>query len=110
MQDLTLDEVNMDGELFLIPNYDSLKEPVDGTGDAVKWVERRWKMFFEHILEAWILDDSAWPQKRTLKMFREWFDIEYRSMVWDMGTEPLALEIWEEDDEDGDERDLTMLH
>ena len=43
-------------------------------------------------------------------MFREWFDIEYRSMVWDMGTEPLALEIWDDEDEDGDERELTMLH
>jgi hypothetical protein len=100
LTDFTLDEANDDGELFLIPTYESAKEPVDGTEDAIKWVERRWKMFFEHFLNDWIMDESAWPKKRTLKMFREWFEVEYRSTVWDMGSDPLMLERWVEDDED----------
>lgn len=65
-------------------------------------------MFFEHILEAWILDESAWPQKRTLKMFREWFDVEYSSIVWDMGCEPLGIDEWVDDEED--EIDRSVLH
>lgn len=100
--EISLEQANDDGESFLLPTYESEVDPVDGTEDAIKWVERRWRMFFDHILEAWILDKSEWPKKRSLKMFREWFDIEYKSIVWDMGTEPLIIEEWDED-EDFDE-------
>lgn len=95
--EISLEQANDDGESFLLPTYESEVDPVDGTEDAIKWVERRWRMFFEHILESWILDESEWPKKRSLKMFREWFDIEYKSIVWDMGTEPLIIEEWDED-------------
>ena len=99
-RDFTLDEINEDGEVFLIPNDTSPVEPVEMDEDAVRWVERRWRMFFEHILGDWLTDDSLWPQKRTLKMFREWFAVEYHSMVWDMVNEPLAVEDW--GDENGE--------
>lgn len=104
---LTLANLEDDGEAFLIQNYES-GDPVDGAEDAVKWVEKRWRMFFEHILSDWLTDESLWPQKRTLKMFREWFAVEYRSMVWDMADEPLAVEDWDEDDED--DEDSGLLH
>lgn len=94
--ELTLEEANDDGDAFLIPAYDSHIDPVECTEDAVKWVEKRWRMFFEHILMSWIADESAWPKKRTLKLFREWFAVEYKSMIWDMGTEPLMVEEFEE--------------
>lgn len=106
--DYSVAEANDDGEIFLIPSYDSPVDAVDGTEDAIKWVEKRWKMFFERILEDWILDESAWPQKRTLKMFREWVDVEYRSMVWDMGHEPLGIDEWMDDEEE--EMDRSALH
>ena len=32
-------------------------------------------------------------------MFREWFDVEYKSMIWDMGHEALMIEEWDDDDE-----------
>lgn len=103
-----LPDANDDGDMFLIPSYDSPVDSVDGTEDAIRWVEKRWKMFFEHFLESWIQDESAWPEKRTLKMFREWFDVEYRSMVWDMGHEPLGIDEWIDDDLD--EVDRSALH
>jgi hypothetical protein len=103
--EISLEQANDDGESFLLPTYESEVDPVDGTEDAIKWVERRWRMFFEHILESWILDESEWPKKRSLKMFREWFDIEYKSIVWDMGTEPLIIEEWDEDFDEG-----ALLH
>ena len=95
--EITLEDANDDSEAFLVPNYDCLVDPIDGTDDAVKWVEKRWRMFFEHILGAWIFDETTWPQNRTLKMFREWFDVEYKSLVWDMGNEPLAIDAWDDD-------------
>lgn len=97
--EISLQQANDDGDSFLLPTYESQIDPVDGTEDAIKWVEKRWRMFFEHILESWILDETEWPQKRSLKMFREWFDIEYKSIVWDMGTEPLIVEEWDDEDE-----------
>lgn len=97
--EISLQQANDDGDSFLLPTYESQIDPVDGTEDAIKWVEKRWRMFFEHILESWILDEAEWPQKRSLKMFREWFDIEYKSIVWDMGTEPLIIEEWDDEDE-----------
>ncbi len=97
--EISLQQANDDGDSFLLPTYDSQIDPVDGTEDAIKWVEKRWRMFFEHILKSWILDESEWPKKRSLKMFREWFDIEYKSIVWDMGTEPLIVEEWDDEDE-----------
>ena len=39
-------------------------------------------------------------------MFRDRFDVEYKSMIWDMGHEPLMLEEWDDDDEDLDDGDL----
>lgn len=95
---LTLEEVNDDGEIFLVPADDSLVDPVETAEDAVRWVEKRRRMFFDHMLGDWLTDESLGPQKRTLKMFREWFFVEYRSMVWDMADEPLVVEDWEEGD------------
>lgn len=28
-------------------------------------------------------DDDTWPEKITYKMFLEWFDVEFHSMVFD---------------------------
>ena len=112
--EMTLEEANDDSEAFLVPAYDCQMDPIDGTDDAIKWVEKRWRMFFEHILMSWIGDESEWPKKRTLKMFREWFSVEYKSLVWDMGVEPLMVEDFEEDDFAGLDGifpdDGTLLH
>ncbi|MCR4298728.1 MAG: hypothetical protein NUV75_08260 [Gallionella sp.] len=48
LSDYSLVDANDDGEIFLIPSFDSTVDPVDGTEDAIKWVEKRWKMFFEY--------------------------------------------------------------
>jgi hypothetical protein len=45
--DLTLKDANDDNEAFLVPSFDSPVGPVDGTEDAIKWVEKRWRMFFD---------------------------------------------------------------
>lgn len=84
------DPLDENGDIFLIPDEDT----IESREDAVKWIEKRWSDFFEFELGKWIIDDQLWPKNRTLKLFREWFDIEYHSMVWDLGNEPLATEDW----------------
>jgi len=86
----TLDPLDENGDIFLVPGDDV----IDSREDAVKWVEKNWSDFFEFELGKWIIDDQLWPKNRTLKLFREWFDIEYHSMVWDLGSEPLSTEDW----------------
>jgi len=85
-----LDPLDENGDIFLIPDEDT----IESREDAVKWIEKRWSDFFEFELGKWIIDDQLWPKNRTLKLFRDWFDIEYHSMVWDLGNEPLATEDW----------------
>ncbi len=44
--------------------------------------------FFDEIflqeLVAWDTDAATYPRKRTLAMFRDWFDVEFHSMVLDL--------------------------
>ena len=63
-----LDPLDENGDVFLVHGEDV----IDSREDAVKWVEKN----------------------RTLKLFHEWFDIEYYSMVWDLDSEPLSTEDW----------------
>ncbi len=82
--------IDEDGDMFLMRNDDL----IESRQEAVSWVEKRWRDFFEFELGQWIIDDTLWPKKLSLKLFREWFDIEYRSMVWDLGQKPLKHEDW----------------
>jgi hypothetical protein len=105
LDDLTLADLEIDDDAFLIPGNES-HDPVDGELDAIKWVEKRRQMFFEHCLNEWLTDETLWPQRRSLKMFREWFAVEYRSMVWDLANEPLVLEDWK----NGNDYEDEILH
>lgn len=91
---LTLDQLRLEQNAFLIP------DDLDGQQDAEKWVQRRWQMFFECFLAEWYTVESWWPQRRTFKMFKDWFDVQYHSMVWDMAArEPISYEDWESSDD-----------
>jgi hypothetical protein len=90
-----LDDLNEDGDGYLLPG-----EPqIDCREDAVAWVEKRWRGFFENVLNDWYADPNLLPKKMTLKMFREWFEIDFRSMVWDLSNSPIEIEDWSDDDE-----------
>jgi hypothetical protein len=51
-------------------------------------VERVLKAVFAEVFErelfGWHTDESAWPPKRTLALFRKWFAIELHSVVEDL--------------------------
>jgi len=90
---VTLDQLRLEQNAFLVP------DDLDGQQDAENWVQRRWQMFFEGFLAEWYTVESWWPQKRTLKMFKDWFDVQYHSMVWDMAAKaPITYEDWKSPD------------
>jgi hypothetical protein len=72
-------------QIFLGPD-------VDAPGAAAKYVEKHFNMFFEEWLECWCTDPALWPQRRTRKMFHEWFDVRIFELVHDTVEAPLEVD------------------
>lgn len=92
---MTLAQLRQEQDAFLVP------DALNGQEDAEKWVKRRWQMLFEGYLGEWYTVESWWPQKRTHKMFKDWFEVQYHSMVWDLAeSEPISYEDWDTPDDE----------
>ena len=72
--------------VYLVPDFDDDR----GFQHVLKQV---WAEIFERELEGWYIDETLWPQDRTLAMFKRWFSIEYHTVIEDLCAWPL------EDDE-----------
>jgi hypothetical protein len=81
---------------FIYPRSCQARHGCRGRNDRCGFqIEKHWKTLFEVLLEEWIVDESLWPEKRTLKLFREWFEPIYCGMVWNLARDPLEIEDWE---------------
>jgi hypothetical protein len=49
-----------------------------------KWLQKNFDNIFQNELNNWHTDEKDWVQKRTYKLFKEWFDIEIHSMILDL--------------------------
>ena len=80
----TLETVNREGHVYLIPEHDTPKA-----------LEEILKELYEEIfvleLNSFCTDQGEWP-KLNYKMFREWFDIEVHSMVFDPDEDEIEKE------------------
>jgi len=65
----------------------------DDIDDVDKWLKKKFDTFFRMELEDWHTNKKEWPQKRNYKMFKEWFRIDFSSMVYDMEKRPVYKEI-----------------
>ena len=59
------------------------EEDADGEEAVQNWVEANFGAMFENELDGWYTDPDLWPRKRTLALFREWFEVEYHSVIVD---------------------------
>jgi hypothetical protein len=66
-----------EGNIYLIRERDSNEE-------IEKWLKRNFDKIFQNELNDWYTDEGVWPQKRTFKMFQQWFDYEIHSMILDL--------------------------
>jgi hypothetical protein len=82
---LTVARAKTYGSAFLLPEFE-LEE------DVQEWVEENAPWLFEFQLAAWTDDESAWPESRDLKMFREWFRVDIHSVVVDVGDDEIEGE------------------
>lgn len=88
---ISIEEVRHEQNGFLVSS-----DKVETTEDAQRWVNKNWQMLFEHQLNEWYTAESMWPANRSLKMFKEWFEIRYHPMLWDLGNDVLELEDWDQ--------------
>jgi len=74
----TAESVNEERTVYLISD-------TDGESDEAveRWIKRNYKALFEEELDGWYTDPALWPQKRTLRLFREWFDVECHTVLID---------------------------
>ncbi|MDH3956935.1 MAG: hypothetical protein OET81_09595 [Desulfobacteraceae bacterium] len=56
---------------------------VDSDENAEAFIKDIFQDLFELELSSWIVVDEMWPENITYKMFLEWFDVEFHSMVFD---------------------------
>ena len=80
--EITLDGVNRDGTVYLLPEYDHDDERKD-------LLTHFHDMIFESQLEAWWTEDSDWPLVRSLEVFKEWFTVEFHSIIEDLVDGPI---------------------
>tara|TARA_Y100001956_G_C3976615_1_gene123221 strand:- start:62 stop:412 length:351 start_codon:yes stop_codon:yes gene_type:complete len=82
---VTLDEVNEERTVFLIRDEDA------DTPDIVdQWVKLNYKALFENELFSWYVDESLWPKKRTLNIFKQWFEVECHTVIIDLVGQPIV--------------------
>ena len=74
---LSLADLNDDPSIYLLPD-----PKVDGA--AKRQIRKFCREIFEHELDGWWRERSAWPQDLSYGKFVSWFDCRYYSMVVDV--------------------------
>lgn len=86
---MTLEDLCQEQEVYLLP-----EGAVNGPEQAEQWALQRFSVLFSSFLYGWFTDDSMWPKRRTRKMFKEWFEVQFHSTVWDLSKVPLEHSQW----------------
>lgn len=81
---VSMDEVNRDRTVYLISDRDA-----DDDLSLARWVKANYTVLFDAELEGWYTDESLWPQKRTFKLFQEWFEVVCHTVVEDTVGTPI---------------------
>ena len=53
------------------------------------WLKKNFNDIFSNELNDWCSNEKLWPEKRTFKMFADWFDLEIHSMILDLEEGPV---------------------
>ena len=75
-----------------------LSEASCAAREAEKILKKVCEEIFCRELEGWYTDEEVWPKDRSLKVFKQWFEIQHFEIVEDVGRGPI------ENDEGPDER------
>ena len=90
---LSLDEVNEERNVYLI--HGLIAEDAESVRE---WVELNFEALFQNELNGWYQDESLWPDKLTIQLFDDWFNVECHSMVFDTFDGPIIEEEIEDEE------------
>ena len=85
VEELDVPEITLaqlDKTLYLVPDYEDPE-------DAEKVQKKVYDDIFCNELVGWYRDEEMWPKERSLKMFKQWFDVEHFDLVEDVGRGPI---------------------
>jgi hypothetical protein len=82
---LTLASLRREPAIFLLPECESKEEALEGLGSGIRTI-------FEEQLNGWYRVPSAWPERRDLSTFLNWFECSFHSMIFDLGRGQLRHE------------------
>jgi hypothetical protein len=74
----SLQNLQTDCTALLIPPFESPRQ-------AREYIRQTYQGIFEGELISWGLPKTSWPQDRTYDLFNDWFNVEFHSVVLDMG-------------------------
>ncbi len=77
LENLTLERLHDDCHAYLFPHWDAHEEREELLAEVYDFL-------FDQELFGWHRDARAFPRNRTLMGFREWFDVEFHSVVVDL--------------------------
>ena len=72
------------------PNIYLIDDSID---DVEKWLKKKFDKFFILELYDWDSNKKKWPQKRSYKLFKQWFSVDISTMIYDMEHMPVYKEI-----------------
>ena len=58
--------------------------------DIEAYLKKKFDRYFMMELDGWHTNKKEWPQKRTYKMFKEWFRIDISTAVYDLEKTPVS--------------------
>ncbi|MGN6603609.1 MAG: hypothetical protein ACTHK8_14240 [Ginsengibacter sp.] len=65
------------GTVYLVNSGDNVEQ-------VERWLQKNFDNIFQNELNGWNTDEENWPEKRTFKLFKEWFNYEIHDMILDM--------------------------
>lgn len=78
--EVTIDDFT--ATLYLVPDYED-------PADAEKTLRKVCEEIFCRELEGWFTDRDLWPRDRSLKVFKQWFEVQHHEIVEDVGRGPI---------------------
>lgn len=61
----------------------------DQMDDLEKWLLKNFDTFFKMELDEWHPNKKEWPKNRDYKMFKQWFQVNISSMIYDLEKRPV---------------------
>jgi len=79
--------------IHVLQDHNSILLPIEYSyQDAADFIKKNYDLIFEdHLFSMWTAEEE-WPQKRTFKVFNEWFSWQFSSMIVD-SVDNLAVAV-----------------